>query len=44
MQVADPRKGKAVKPFRFAVGVLLQMQGTWLQQAELVRVLPRSQR
>lgn len=26
MQAADPRKGKAVQPFRFAVGVM-QMQG-----------------
>ena len=30
MQVADPRKGKAVEPFRFAVGVT-QMQGVWLK-------------
>ena len=28
MQVADPRKGKAVKPFRFAVGAT-QTQETW---------------
>lgn len=41
MQGVDPRKGKAVKPFRLAVGAMqmqmqMQMQETWLKQVEVL--------
>lgn len=44
MQGVDPRKGKAVKPFRLAVGAMqMQMQETWLKQVWLLRGFPRWQ-